>query len=146
MAVLAAACVLLSGCARRVPVSELESAGAQVGVAVTLTGGDELECRLLSLSSDDMLVDVYYRIGGEVQLRGTGSGRRVVSKGEEVPGELAAVVQESPGRRTAIVRRTIDLDEVSRATFHRSGSEASLGPVLSLFVGPIVGALLALLI
>ncbi len=135
----------LSGCARRVPVAELEDRGADVGAVVTLENGDTFRCRVLSLSRDELLVEIYYPIGGDVELRGSGADLRVVVGGERVLGEITSIERDGISR-TALVRRTIPVDDVSHATFHRSGSEASLGPILSLFVGPVVGALLALAI
>ncbi|MFH1502103.1 MAG: hypothetical protein ABIG03_03555 [Candidatus Eisenbacteria bacterium] len=142
-AAVVACALLLAGCARRVPVAELEARDASVGAVVRLTSGEALSCRLLSLSTDALEVEVYYPVGGDVELWGTGEDRRVVSGGEQVAGDLVSVERDGVSR-TAVVRRMVAVSEVTTATFHRSGSEASLGPILSLLVGPVIGALLAL--
>lgn len=134
---------LASGCARRVSVADLEGGGAEVGAVVTLTSGETVRCRLLSLSGEEMLVEVYYPLRGNVELRGSGPYRTVAMDGEPVRGELTTVERDGT-QRTARVRRTILLNEIANATFHRSGSEASLGPILSAVTGPVLGALLAL--
>jgi hypothetical protein len=97
---------LMSGCAKRVPLSDLDAGGALVGVVLTTVGGEEVSGRLLSLG------------GGKV-------------------------VVEAEGPDGAGIRRTFDLDQVSRATFHRERNEALLGPIVSLLLGPVVGVLLA---
>jgi hypothetical protein len=97
---------LASGCANRAPLSDLDAAGASVGIKLTTAGGEEVEGRLLSFG------------GGKV-------------------------VVEADGPDGTGIRRTFDLDQVSRATFHRERSEAVLGPIASLFLGPVIGALLA---
>jgi hypothetical protein len=143
---IAAAAILTTGCARRVPVAALEDGGAHVGVVVVLASGESINARLLSFSPEGMELETYHPIGGAVTLQGTGSDARLERRGKRIPGELVSVERGDGNSRTAIVRRTVPLDDVSSATFHRSGSEASLGPVLSLFIGPVVGALLALAI
>ncbi len=142
---LAAVAVLATGCARRVPVEELDAAGARVGATVVMKDGQALRCRVLSLSRQRMVVDAYYTIGGETDLRGVGGDQYVYVGGERVDGDVMSV-ERSDGERTAVVRRSLSPSDVDAVTFHRSGSEASLGPVLSALVGPLVGALLALLI
>jgi hypothetical protein len=69
--------------------------------------------------------------------------------GEELSGRLLSfgdgkMVVEVVSADGASVQRTVSLGEVSRATFHRERNEAVFGPVVSFFLGPLVGALLAL--
>ena len=106
LVVLVAMGVLASGCARRVPLSDLDAGGASIGVNLTTLSGEEVSGRLLSL----------------------GGGKAVV---------------EVQGPDGIDVRRTFDLDQVSRATFHREANEAALAPIVSLLLGPVVGVLLA---
>ena len=146
MLAVAVVALLTAGCARRVPVADLGDAGAHVGVVVVLESGESFSARLLSLSPDGMELETYHPIGGAVTLQGAGSDLRVERRGRQMPGELVSLERGEGGGRTAIVRRTVSLDDVSSVTFHRSGSEVSLGPVLSLFIGPLVGVLLALAI
>jgi hypothetical protein len=134
-----------TGCARRVPGEDLDAEGARVGAIVVMKSGETLTCRLLSLTRDTAVVESYYPVGGDVDVRGTGEGSYLSVKGVRIEGEVVAVEREGI-HRTAVVRRSLRLADVHTATFHRSGSEASLGPILSALVGPIVGALLALLI
>ena len=134
-----------SGCARRTPVAELDAGGADIGVAVVLKSGEALRGRLLSMTEERMLLDARYPIRGEVRLAGAGERRRVESNGAVVPGDLVAIERDGT-ERTAVVRRAVEVTDVLSATFHRSGSEASLGPLLSTLVGPLVGALLGLAI
>jgi hypothetical protein len=142
---LALLAALTAGCAKRVAAEELDAGGARVGAVVALASGETVRCRVLSLSRDTALVEVYYTIGGRTELRGTGDARYISVDGERVPGELVAVERDGADR-TALVQRSVRLSDIRSATFHRSGSEASLGPILSTLIGPVVGALLALLI
>ena len=143
--VAAAAVVCAAGCARHVAAPELGAAGADVGVVVRLESGDVMSGRLLSLQGDDVHAELEYRVGEDAELRGVGDRRRVVVDGRNVPGEIVAI--ERDGVTTvARVRRRLKLGEIDEMTFHRSGREASLGPVVSAVLGPVVGALLALAI
>jgi len=147
MPVLALVCLacLASGCAKRVDATDLAGGGADVGVTVTLKSGESLRGRLMALDGEEMTVEASYVLGGDASVSGAGEARRVEIGGSAVPGRLVSVrtVDES---RVATVERGIDIGSVARATFHRSAGDASLGPVLSLIVGPAVGALLALAI
>jgi hypothetical protein len=142
---LAAAACLASGCATRVAGEDIDAEGARVGAVIVLDGGETLRCRVLSLTPSEAVVDVYYIVGRGTELRGAGDERAVFVDGERVPGEFVAVEMDGVDR-TALVRRTVALDAVATATFHRSGSEASLGPVLSALLGPIVGLIIGLLV
>jgi hypothetical protein len=134
-----------AGCARHVPSSELDALGADVGVTIRLKDGHNVRGRLLSLDGDQVHTELIYRLGVETELRGLGDRRRVVVGGDDVPGEIVGVERE--GITTLVrVRRYIRLEEIDEMTFHRSGREASLGPVVSAVLGPIIGALLALTI
>jgi hypothetical protein len=147
VAILALVCVagLSPGCARRVSAEDLAGGGADVGISVTLKSGETLRGRLVSLSDDRMVVDAVYVDGGDVSITGSGDNVSVLVAGVPVQGELISSSRDG-GERTAVVRRVIDPADVADATFHKSSSDASLGPTLSLIVGPAVGALLALLI
>lgn len=135
----------LAGCARYVESSELDASGADVGVVVTLETGETAVGRLLSLEGDEVRVELTYRLGGGTDLRGLGDRRRVVVDGKDVPGEITAVGRD--GATTVVsLRRSLRLQEIDEMTFHRSGREASLGPVVAAVLGPLIGALLALAI
>lgn len=124
---------------------DLDTGGARIGAVIVLENGETLRCRLLSLSREEARVDVYYAVGGDIALRGAGETRSVLVRGEPVPGDVVAVEREGIDR-TAVVRRSVAVADIKSATFHRSGSEASLGLILSTFVGPAIGAMLALII
>ncbi len=143
--VFVAGALISCGCTKRVPVAQLGDEGADVGVAVTLTDGAEIKGRLLSLTEREMVVEIDYVVGGTIELRGSGERRRLLDHGAPVAGEVIAVERDAGGR-VARVERVVPLDEVAKATFHRSRSEVSTGAILSLFVGPAIGAVLALAI
>ena len=133
----------LFGCARYVPAAELDASGAEVGVVVRFSGGAAVSGQLLALDGDKARVELIYVLGGETDLRGTGDRRRLIVDGGDVPGEVVAVERE--GIRTVVrLHRSVRLDEMEEMTFHRSGREASLGPLVSAVLGPAIGALLAL--
>ncbi len=136
---------LAAGCARRVPMGDLEAGGAQVGAVVVMGDGETFRCRVLSLSRETAIVEAYYVVGGDVALRGSGDERYIAVDGRRVPGEIVEIRLDE-ATRTVTLRRSLNVADIDTATFHRSGSEASLGPILSALVGPVVGALLALLI
>ena len=134
-----------AGCARYVASSELGALGADVGVVIRLEGGESVRGKLLSLAGDEVHAELIYEVGEGVELRGLGDRRRVVVDGEDAPGEIVAIERE--GVTSVVrVRRAIRLEEIDEMTFHRSGREASLGPVVSAILGPVIGALLALTI
>ncbi|MBD3347811.1 MAG: hypothetical protein GF400_01290 [Candidatus Eisenbacteria bacterium] len=142
LVVLAVCC---AGCARSVPMAALDAGGADVGVAVRLRSGEVLRGRLISLTDDELLLDTHHRLGVDVRLEGSAEARRVEVRGEAVPGDFVGVESGDTGR-IAVVRRALDADEVARASFYRPAGEASLGPILSTFIGPGIGLLLALAI
>ena len=138
-----AALLLTCGCARRVPLSDLSSGGAVVGVVARTAGGEEIRGELLAVTERDMFVLASYTEGGGVDIEGFGDGRRVIVDGERVDGEVVRV-DRLEGARVARVRRTLAIQGIERATFHRSGEEVSLASLLSLLLGPSIGGLLAL--
>lgn len=139
------AALLLPGCARYVESSELDSAGSSIGVILTLEDGETARGRVLSLDGDEITIEFKYRLGGGTDLRGLGDRRRVVVNGRDVPGEITAVDRE--GATTVVyLERRLRFRDIEEMTFHRSGREASLGPVVSAMLGPMIGALLALAI
>ncbi len=139
------ACLLACGCSKRVPLEDVAESGADVGVRLTTVAGDELEGTLMSFDSERLIVEVPYLIGRGAELRGTGDDQTVVVEGEEVPGRVVRVVFED-NNRTAHVERTFPLNEVAQATFHRSTAETRSAPLVSTFLGPLVGLILAALI
>jgi hypothetical protein len=145
LACAAAAVLLATGCARHTQLSELSSGGADVGVAVTTRGGEELRGELESITAREVVVVVHYVHGGGVEIEGFGDDLRVIVDGERVPGEVIDV-ERLDGARVARVRRVLPAQEIDSATFHRSEQESSLAAILSLLLGPSVGALLALAI
>lgn len=144
LAAVVIAALLLTGCARRVPAGDLASAGADVGVRLRLRPEREIEGRLVSLTKDTIVLDVEYAESEGVELAGAGERLRVIARGEPVDGEILSVEGRGSGRR-ATVRMSFPTGDVAEATFHRSSREATLGPVVSALLGPLVGASLALL-
>jgi hypothetical protein len=141
----AAALLLAGGCAREVPLADVASGGAVVGVAARTSGGEEIRGELVSLDEREMIVVAQYVEGDGVEIEGFGDDRRVIVGGARVDGEVVAV-ERVGGVRVARVRRSLRVLDVDRATFHRSGQEVSLAAILSLLLGPSVGGLLALAI
>ena len=139
------ACVLTCGCSKRVPLEAVAESGADIGVRLTTVAGEELEGALMSFDSERLVVEVPYLIGRGAELRGTGDDQRVVVEGEEVPGRVVRVVLKD-NNRTADVERTFLLREVAQATFHRTTAETRSAPLVSTFLGPLVGLILAALI
>jgi hypothetical protein len=132
----------LGGCARHVPVADLADEGARVGVMVTFRDGRTVPGRLLSLEDGRLDAELRYTLAGGVELRGAGEELTLVVDGQDVAAEIVSVEREG-GSRIAVARQVVDLSLVSRVTFHRNATESSLGPILSVIVGPIIGAALA---
>ena len=139
------AALLANGCTRQVPVGELSAAGTDVGVIVKMADGEELRGQLLSVTEREMVVVAYYVAGGVTEIEGFGEARRVVVDGTRVPGDVVGV-DRLDGARVARVRRVLRIQDIERATFHRSGQEASLAKILSFIIGPVVGATLGLVL
>jgi hypothetical protein len=144
-AAVVAAILAVTGCARQVPLAGLLAGGADVGVIVRTVEGEEIRGGLVSLTKREMVVVAVYVEGEGVEIKGVGGGRWVAVDGARVPGDLVGV-ERIDGVRVARVERTLPVVDVDRATFHRSGQEVSLATILSLFLGPSVGGLLALAI
>lgn len=142
---LAVLALFLGGCARRVPVSELDARGADVGVRLVLESGGRVDGRLASLTPEAVVVDALYSEGAGVVFESTGERLRVIADGARVDGEVLSVEGRRP-RRVATLRLTFAVADVREATFHQSAREARLGPIVSLLLGPLVGASLALLL
>jgi hypothetical protein len=140
-----AAVLAAAGCSRQVPLAGLSAGGADVGVIVRTADGEEIRGRLLSLTEREMVVVASYVEGGGVEVKGVGDNRWVALHGERVRGDFLGV-ETVDGQRVARVRRTLGVEEIGRATFHRSRREMSLATILSLLLGPSVGGLLALAI
>ncbi len=137
------AVLLASGCAQQVPLDDLSAGPAYVGVVVTMVDGEELRGELLSVTEREMVVIARYAESHGVEIEALGDDRRVVVNGTRVAGEVVGV-DLLDGARVARVRRAIRVQDIDRATFHRSAQEASLAATLSLLLGPSVGGLLAL--
>jgi hypothetical protein len=140
-----AALLSACGCSRHVPLTDLSAGGAVVGVIATTVDGEEIRGELVSVTEREMVVLARYTQSEAVEIEGFGEGRRVIVDGVRVDGEVVSV-DRVEGARVARVRRTLRVVDVARATFHRSGQEASLGTLLSFILGPSVGGLLALAI
>jgi hypothetical protein len=143
LAVAVASLLLACGCARQVPLDDLAAGGGDVGVFVRTAEGEDIRGQLVSLTGREMVVVARHAEGGVVAIQGFGDDRRVVVDGVRIDGEVVGV-DRVEGVRVARVRRTLRITEIERATFHRSGGEASLAAILSLVLGPSVGGLLAL--
>ncbi len=131
-----------SGCTRRVPIASLADAGGDVGVVMTLEDGENVRGRLVSFGDGRVVVESTYELGTRVELRGFGERKLLFIDGAEVEGEIVSV-ERSRGSTIVRLRRVFAASRVVRASFFRSGREASLAPVASLLVGPVVGGLLA---
>jgi len=143
---LAAVLAIASGCARRIPASELGEEGGDVEIRLTTAAGEQVGGRLVSLSSSDVVVDALYAHGGDVSIEGTPDRRRVVVDGRDVDGQVLAVERTPEGRAQATVRRTFSLNEITSAEIARSRREATLGTLISQVAGPAIGLLLGLLV
>jgi hypothetical protein len=138
-------CLVSWGCARRVPAADLGAAGAEVGIRATMKSGETVAGRLLSMTGDLLVVEAIYEEAGGAEVVGRGSAARVVVDGGPVAGAVLGV-EGARGARVARVERKLPVADVRSATFHRSGREASLGPLVGLMLGPLLGSLLGLLL
>ncbi|MBN2564081.1 MAG: hypothetical protein JXB46_00060 [Candidatus Eisenbacteria bacterium] len=132
------------GCARRVPIEDLEGSGADVWTRIVTKDGEELTGRLLSLDGWSITVELLYPIEGDVHLRTRIGRTELVSGATQIPGEMVDVTTGEDGR-VAVVHRTLRTLEVASASFHESSGEQSLKSIVSLFLGPAVGGLAGLL-
>ena len=129
------------GCARHVPLAELGTSGAVVGVRLTTSDGEQTTGRVVSLDAGSMVVAVRHVIAGDVRVRGRGDERELYSGTERVPGRFVRVDTDE-GERVAVVHRTFQTVDIVSATFHESKGERSLSSILSHLLGPAVGATL----
>lgn len=136
--------LFVTGCAKHVPLSELGESGAVVWVRLTTSDDEDVVGQLVSLDAVSMTVAVRHELGGDVRVRERGE-RALYSGTERVPGEFVRVEQEE-GRRVAVVRRTFRAIDVASATFHESSGERSLASIVSLLLGPVVGAALGFIL
>lgn len=145
VAALAALLLCAPGCSKRVPLSSLAEGGAEVGAKLRTSSGERMEGLLVSMTDSAVRLEVEYAVRGDVSIRGTGERRIVYSGDDPIPGELLRV-ERRDGLSYATVDRTVALEDVVSMTFHRSRSEASLSPILSAVLGPLVGASVALIL
>lgn len=131
------------GCARRVSVGELEDSGATVWTRVVTVEGEVLTGRLLSLGASAVDIELRYPIEGDVRVRTRAGNSELLAGTEVVQGELTDVIREDDGR-VALVRRSLRVADVESATFHESRGEQSLRSIISLLLGPTIGALAGL--
>ena len=136
---------VMGGCARHVPLAELGTSGAVVGVRLTMSDGEQVTGRVISLDAGSVVVAVRHVIAGDVRMRGRGDERALYSGAERVPGRLVRVDADEGGR-TAVVHRTLRAVDITSATFHESSGERSLSAIVSLLLGPVVGGALGLLL
>ncbi|MCK4511772.1 hypothetical protein KAW64_08540 [bacterium] len=139
--VLVCAGLAACGCARHVPLAELGTSGAVVGVRLTTSDGEQVTGRVISLDAGSMVVGVRHVIAGDVRVRGRGDERELYSGTERVPGRFVRVDTDE-GERTAVVYRTFRAVDITSATFHQSSGERSLSSIVSLLLGPVVGGAL----
>ena len=137
-------CLSLTGCAKHVPLSELGESGAVVWVRLATSDDENVVGQLVSLDAVSMTVAVRHELGGDVRVRERGE-RALYSGTERLPGEFIRVEREE-GRRVAVVHRTFRAIEVASATFHESSGERSLAAMVSLLLGPVVGAALGFIL
>jgi hypothetical protein len=128
----------LTGCAKRTHVADLSEAGSDVHVRLTTEAGDTLEGTLVSLDASELVAKIDYAVEGDVRLRGYGERAELFFGDEKAPGTLLAVEPTETGR-VAVVLRSFPMREVVSATFHVDEAERSLGSVISMFLGPVVG-------
>lgn len=58
---------LMSGCAKRAPLSDLDAEGASVGVKLTTVGGEEVSGRLLSFGGGKVVVEAQNPDGASIR-------------------------------------------------------------------------------
>ena len=129
------------GCARHVSLAELGSSGAVVGVRLTTSDGEQITGRVISLDAGSMVVAVRHAIAGDIRVRERSDERVLYSGTEPVPGRLVRV-DANEGGRTAVVHRTFRAVDIASASFHASKGERSLSSIVSLLLGPVIGATL----
>ena len=139
--VLVCAGFVASGCARHVPLADLGTSGAVVGVRLTTSDGEQITGRVISLDAGSMVVAVRHVIAGDIRMRGRGDEQALYSGTERVPGRFVRVDTDE-GERTAVVYRTFRAVDITSATFHESSGERSLSAIVSLLLGPVVGGAL----
>jgi hypothetical protein len=137
--------VLCTGCARRVPLSELDSANADVWTQVKTANGEQITARLVSLDAMSMVVELEYPIRGDVRLQDRLGETELYSGTTRVEGEVVEV-RRGEGGRTAVVHMTFATSDVASATFHETKSQKSLRAIISTLLGPVVGGLAGLLL
>jgi hypothetical protein len=111
-----------------------------VWVRVTTSSDETLVGQLVSLDAVSMTVAVRHDLGGDVRVRERGE-RALYYGTERLPGELVDVERDG-SRSVAVVHRTFRAIDIATATFHESGGERSLAFVVSLLLGPVIGAAL----
>ena len=139
--VLVCAGLVACGCARHVSLAELGPSGAVVWVRLTTSDGEQVTGRVISLDAGSMVVGVRHAIRGDVRVRERGGDRALYSGTERVPGRLVRVDTNEAGRM-AVVHRTFQAVDIASATFHESKGERSLSSIVSLLLGPAIGAAL----
>ena len=143
--VLVCAGFVTCGCARHVPLAELGTSGAVVGVRLTTSDGEQVTGRIISLDAGSVVVAVRHVLAGDVRVRGRDDERALYSGTERVPGRFVRVDTDEGGR-TAVVHRTFRSVNIASATFHESSGERSLSAIVSLLLGPVVGGALGFLL
>lgn len=139
---LVCACLLTGGCARQVSLADLGSSGAVVWVRLTTSDEERVEGEMVSLDAGSMVVLVKHELRGDVRVRERDGASTVYSGTERLPGEFVRI-ESSEDRRVAVVQRTFRASTIATATFHENKGERSLGSIVSLLLGPVVGGVLA---
>ena len=139
--VLVCVCIAACGCARHTALADLGSSGAVVWVRLTTTGGEEATGLIVSLDAGSMVVAVRYELRGDIRVRDRDGSSAVYAGAERLPGRFVGV-ESGDERRVAVVHRTFRAADIATATFHGSKGERSLASIVSLLLGPVVGAAL----
>ena len=147
VALLALVCagLVACGCARQVPLTELDQSGAVVWVRLATSDGEQVTGRIVSLDAGSMVIALSHAVEGDVRVRERGDDKALYSGTERLPGRFVRVDTED-GERVAVVHRTFQVVDIDSATFHESGGERSLSSIVSLLLGPAIGGALAFIL
>ncbi len=143
--VLVCAGLVACGCARQVPLAELGPSGATVWVRLATSDGERVTGQVVSLDAGSMVIALRHALEGDVRVRERGDERALYSGTERLPGRFVRIDTDE-GERVAVVHRTFRAVDIASATFHESGGERSLSSIVSLLLGPAVGATLAFIL
>jgi len=140
LCLLAALLFASAGCARRVPLNDLEGGDAEVHVRLVTDDGESYQGRLIALDAARTVIVLTYEIREDVRLRGYGDDAELLIGGERVSGDLVEVGRNDSGQY-ALVSRSFPTKEIASAAFYPREGERSLASILSMLVGPLIGLL-----